>query len=622
MMSSYSNLNNKIYEVTGKENILDELVIIKANANKKIEKGCKPYPNKSPVGKWREYYKTTDETKKSLSNIGFIVRPNNEFNYGYIDIDGFKEPKKNKENSFYLEPAQNRKFKKQELLKIFKECKEIWDYAFVQETQSGGYHLIFKIDSDDIINNVYANSFKLNKQIKEKYNIPLTHIGIGRQSGSIEMFFNVEKFCMLYPSKYNINGNLQQYSIYHIGKKFGEPVKDVKNTIKQSMEKAGYKYDPAPAKENKKKTNKTTKKDLSSGKNNKDNHNVLENSETKNRFLNDEKLLNLFVEEFKTHEGNHNSIIGVYTAILKSIDLSDDEAESYMEKVLTGADDNTNEHINQVKSYINSNDSTKPNFREYLNDNELNKILNEYFKSIAIEKAKEREKEQIENLFNFFVFKQEDKDKLLPYIRNIMSLSQEYFYPPDPKDKLPKHTVFSNISQSLTYLFNIKKNTTNLIKYYYLDYKELIYKELDEHKLQIILKKITKENYNISDCKKIITTIVDISEINNNYINCKNGLLNKRTGVLESKEILVNELVIDNLMFIRGDGKSELLEYIDNVQIDNEDPTLLEKTLKEICIPKSEPENTKIYIDRLQRFGANILNRKKKYSLLLHQSPK
>lgn len=159
-VSSYSKLNNKIYEVTGKENILDELVIIKANSNIIYgEKGSKPYPNKSPDGKWKKYYKTTDETKKTLSNIGFIVRPNNEFNYGFIDIDGFKPPKKNKEDSFYLDDAQNRKFKKQELLKIFKEYQDIWDYSFVQETQSGGYHLIFKIEDDDIINNTYINSF-------------------------------------------------------------------------------------------------------------------------------------------------------------------------------------------------------------------------------------------------------------------------------------------------------------------------------------------------------------------------------------------------------------------------------------------------------------------------------
>lgn len=93
--------------------------------------------------------------------------------------------------------------------------------------------------------------FKIPEQVKEEYNIPLNHIAIGGESGAIEMFFNVEKFCMLYPSRYKINGKIHRYNLYHIGKKFSEPVTDVKNKIKKAMKKAGYKYEPA--KENKKK---------------------------------------------------------------------------------------------------------------------------------------------------------------------------------------------------------------------------------------------------------------------------------------------------------------------------------------------------------------------------------
>ena len=119
-------------------------------------------------------------------------------------------------------------------------------------------------------------------------------------------------------------------------------------------------------------------------------------------------------------------------------------------------------------------------------------------------------------------------------------------------------------------------------------------------------------NYNIADCKKILTTIVNTAKINDNYINCRNGLLNKKTGELESKEILFNELITDNLTFTTGQGEETLLNYIPDVQINNTDPNLLEKTLKEICIPKSEPKNLKIYNDRLQRFGANLLGRKTK----------
>lgn len=219
-------------------------------------------------------------------------------------------------------------------------------------------------------------------------------------------------------------------------------------------------------------------------------------------------------------------------------------------------------------------------------------------------------KEYLKKIYEYFGFQKNNTN--LGNIGSINYFSYNYFYTKSSKESYKKQAIFSHLADDLTNLLHIKKTSTKPIKYYYLDQKEMTYKELNEHNLGIFLKILTNNNFSTSDCRKIIETINNKYNINNNYINCKNGLLNKYNGELESKNLIYEELITDNLMFTSGDSKSELLEYIPDVQINNADPTLLEKTLKEICIPKSEPENKKIYIDRLQRFGANILDRKHK----------
>lgn len=289
-----------------------------------------------------------------------------KYKYGFLDIDGFKKD---------LTENDNRKFKKS-LYNLLKNNKEIYEHSIVQKTQSGGYHFIFKHNETDKINNEYMNGFKTPNKLKEDYNLK-NHdkLGNGSKSGAIEIFINQIKYCMVYPSKIKPN---KEYEIIYKGKEFGEPVKN----IKEQLIKVFGDNDVIT----KKYENKSKSKVKKENKNN-------INSELKKKFLKDDIVFNLLVEEFKDQTSNHNSILGTYTAILKSIGLTDGEAESYMEKVLTGADDNTNEHINQVVNYLSSNDGTKPNFREYLNSNGLNDLLDTYLNPIYRTKKSKKTKE-------------------------------------------------------------------------------------------------------------------------------------------------------------------------------------------------------------------------------------
>ena len=348
--SSYNFLYNKIGDK------IKELTIFKLGEDK-----GKPPKN------WQKLTKTNIKSLKNYNgNIGIVFNPKNKYKYGFLDIDGFKKD---------LTEKDNRKFKK-DLYNLLKNNKEIYEHSIVQKTQSGGYHFIFKHNETDKINNEYMNGFKTPNKLKEDYNFK-NHDKLGNESksGAIEIFINQIKYCMVYPSKIKPN---KEYEIIHKGKKFGEPVKNIKKQLTKvfgNNEVITKKYE-----------NKSKSKVKKENKNN-------INSELKKKFLKDDIVFNLLVEEFKKQTGNHNTILATYTAILKSIGLTDGEAESYMEKVLTGANDNTNEHTNQINSYINSNDGTKPNFREYLNSNELNDLLDTYLNPVYRTKKSKKSKE-------------------------------------------------------------------------------------------------------------------------------------------------------------------------------------------------------------------------------------
>ena len=74
-------------------------------------------------------------------------------------------------------------------------------------------------------------------------------------------------------------------------------------------------------------------------------------------------------------------------------------------------------------------------------------------------------------------------------------------------------------------------------------------------------------------------------------------------------------------MGLEVDDKFCFFEYNPEVRLNNnwEDATLTERTLRQILIPKDNPEDTSLYIDYLQRVGASFFENNVHKSITLYQ---
>ena len=141
-------------------------------------------------------------------------------------------------------------------------------------------------------------------------------------------------------------------------------------------------------------------------------------------------------------------------------------------------------------------------------------------------------------------------------------------------------------------------------KFYYLDDNIGYFQPLSSGKYGLLVKNahgIKLFDYNVD---RSLSSIKGDTEVNNHlwefknryYLNCENI---NNYGVYQYDE---PQLTTRKFIF-----NGELLEYDPMVKILNDNPTLMEKTLREILIPKNNPEDTRTYMDFLYLLGESFI---------------
>lgn len=175
----------------------------------------------------------------------------------------------------------------------------------------------------------------------------------------------------------------------------------------------------------------------------------------------------------------------------------------------------------------------------------------------------------------------------------------------------------------LASVFNIKKTlkNENEVVYYYNE-ENKYYEETTEKGLKNLIFKTYGFNLAESDLKALYVNIPFEDKLYNNLLVFNNCLfdtntLNKLQGIYNRR----NYLTVNKIGFkTNGSSTIHLLDYdsgalalevedILTIKEPEEAETLTEKTLREILIPKTNPEDISLYQDFLERTGAKILGR-------------
>lgn len=156
-------------------------------------------------------------------------------------------------------------------------------------------------------------------------------------------------------------------------------------------------------------------------------------------------------------------------------------------------------------------------------------------------------------------------------------------------DLRPK--IREKVTLHLEKKFQIKK-TKNPKKYYYLD--KNLYRELDIDTLQHVYFMYFDEPLPKRSARLILKDFSKLVVPNKSLVNFRNVTLNTKTFEIVKSD----DHTLINLDF----------NYIPdtNYEVNWDNPTLTQRTLQEILIPKDEPDNDLYYIDFLQRLGSCI----------------
>lgn len=141
-------------------------------------------------------------------------------------------------------------------------------------------------------------------------------------------------------------------------------------------------------------------------------------------------------------------------------------------------------------------------------------------------------------------------------------------------------------------------------EFYYLDDNIGYFIRLKLGKYGLLVEKTHDLNLFDSNIERSLSSIKGDTEVNNYlwefknqyYLNCEDI---KNYGVYQYDE---PQLTTRKFIF-----NGELLEYDPMVKIMNENPTLMERTLREILIPKNDQEDIKTYLDFLYLLGESFI---------------
>lgn len=179
------------------------------------------------------------------------------------------------------------------------------------------------------------------------------------------------------------------------------------------------------------------------------------------------------------------------------------------------------------------------------------------------------------------------------------------------KGRISKDTCFA-VLEHLEKVYRFKK-TMNPLKYYY--YANDKYKELDEHILQCIFSSYFCEKLSERNAREMLQYLSEISKTNKHLVSFKNTVYDTRKRICPVD--LSDDLVVRNINF----NYNNVVDY-DIKKTNDQDITLVQKTLQEILIPKNDPVNELHYFGFLERVGSciNYSNKHKRISLYIGDS--
>jgi hypothetical protein len=566
-------------------------ILKKAMERKQINFLTLEYPKKTEKA-WKQYQTKTNsqrKLKKHNGNIGIILgfnKENQDYYLAGVDIDGFninedelKQSNKlidnEKEILSNLTPQEKEKYRlktRQDLYELLKDMPNVWK----DKTGNQGYHILYWTTRDfenKFIENIY---YPIDYPIEILRNKPITYL-----NKHIENYTYGRQFVAPFSEIEQEDGTKSYYKFVSTPEEIidffenPKPKDNVLNDIKSLVEKnkLGFTYkEPethetvTTAKLNKEPTKESNNINISTG-------------TVKAKIYNQDIRKNLLKNIVKAGyvQGNMNNLGYILICNFRRHGLNKKEVFSIFKALKV-----KNHDLSKVKSWINDKFKVNLNSVENRKYAGLNALIKE-IKALANDNG-------LLNLITFF---------------------QDFFYDviselrkkPESRNALVKLAEFVEAEYNIFKTLNKKKPI-----YYHFNDETNTYKEITHHELGIKLfndygLRLPDTKYNI-----VLTSCQRVKEVQNDFVEMDNVYINTKAFEILSKKD--NDILTSKKFYIEtNESEKYFLSYDSNVNLINNgnDETLTEKTLKEILVPKNDPDNLDYYIDYLQRLGACIL---------------
>lgn len=620
-----------------------------------IEKGTKDKMILCSKGYQSKYWNLRTEYSdfKKDSNLAFVCgydEKNIGKHFAVLDVDGYK-----KDGDEVHEQVCK------DILELLESC----DIEYIKsKSQSNGYHLwIFSKEEFNTKETKYESDWLFLKHIrfKEDYHIPeLRNYCLNYDNNNTMLeIFNHKKLLLVDPSivkettKRSDGKHSTRIGTYQIldddpdlKRIFDNPVENIKEKILQAVSESktfyfdedGYKKELDELNHaNIKKESKQNNHDDSFENGNADDI-VKLSKKTKEKLIHEMKIL------IKLTSGNHNEVIIALSHGLSRYGLSDEDVYLLFDESLAGESDK-NEHMNQVKHSLENPRKDKRAFKSLLEVYANNKRIIKHIrkiqelldesKKVLIKEQKKRIQNQISEFADVIADSINQSDGDVEIYKTLNKGIEQLFESIGQEDIYHRYEFHagkgtrSRVAKQIVQDLNIKvKYQNGKEQYRYLNNENpRYYEDLNAIKLKYLLKELKDVNYDDLMSENILKAIAKPDKINDNLIQCSNLVIDT-DGIddyLEDGDInhillkdfdITSELVDKKFgIKIPDTDKFILLEFDENAVIHEDgdpDETIVEKRLKEVLIPKDDPKNTSIFIDRLQRFGARFLNQKDK----------
>ncbi len=175
------------------------------------------------------------------------------------------------------------------------------------------------------------------------------------------------------------------------------------------------------------------------------------------------------------------------------------------------------------------------------------------------------------------------------------------------KNNPEKKALHIDVATEIEEVYTIKKVIDkNKPTYYYFNKSEKSYERLNSNNLGIIIKNDYGYSYPDNTLKSILSCIQNENTLDNALWEFDNCIFNSEKYEM-MKDDKKDLFTVKKIGVKNKDGSIEKLTFNKNVDLFNDKESLVEKTLKEILIPKDNPNKTELFKDYLQRLGACLI---------------